>query len=503
MKALFFFPLVFALGYSTGVVAEEPVPPAAATPKDKPVLELQKGSVVRVNSTNQQYDFFRPWNKKAPFNRRGIGAVIDGNEVVVAAELVANSNFIELEKPESGERTSARVVAIDHETNLALLRPNEERFLQTLQPLGTDSTVKVGDQLSVIQLEANGTPVSTQALVTSAEVGRYVLEDCSYLLFKMSCPLQYRENSFTLPIVKDHQLAAILLRYDPRSQTVEAISGPVIQHFLREAKNTAYRGFPRIGVQFSSMRDPVLRRYVKLPDAAGGVFVDAVQRNGPAAKAGILPGDILLAIDGKAIDPDGNYIHPIFGKLSVTHLTTTELYCGQTTNVTVFRNGEQKDIPVELFRQPVESYVVDPYVIDRAPRYLVLGGLVFQELSRQYLREWGTNWAKEAPQRFVYYDRFQSELFPEPRKIVFLSQVIPTADTVGYEQLNYLIVNRVNGREIRNLDDLAQAIRAPQNGFQKIEFNEDPRAIYLDAGQAESTAKQLQALYALPALQRL
>jgi PDZ domain len=119
-------------------------------------------------------------------------------------------------------------------------------------------------------------------------------------------------------------------------------------------------------VQFSSMRDPVLRRYVKLPDAAGGVFVDAVQRNSPAAKAGILPGDILLAIDGKAIDPDGNYIHPIFGKLSVTHLTTTELYSGQTTNVTVFRNGEQKDIPVELFRQPAESYIIDPYVIDRA-----------------------------------------------------------------------------------------------------------------------------------------
>jgi hypothetical protein len=53
------------------------------------------------------------------------------------------------------------------------------------------------------------------------------------------------------------------------------------------------------------------------------------------------------------------------------------------------------------------------------------------------------------------------------------------------------------------LDDLAQAVRTPQGGFQKIEFNEDPRVIYLDAGQAESTAKQLQALYALPALQRL
>src|SRR5260370_9549685 len=105
---------------------------------------------------------------------------------------------------------------------------------------------------------------------------------------------------------------------------------------------------------------------------------------------------------------------------------------------------------------------------------MVMGGFVFQGLSREYLREWGTNWAKEAPQRFVYYDRFQSELFPEPRKIVFLSQVIPTPDTVGYEQLNYLIVNRVNGREIRNLDDLSQAVRSPQYRFHKLECTETP-----------------------------
>src|SRR5260370_13400432 len=162
MKSLLVFPLVFALAWSTLALAEDTVPPAVATPKDKPVPELQTGSVVRVNSTNQQYDFFRPWNKKAPFNRRGIGAVIDGNEVVVAAELVANSNFIELEKPESGERTSAQVVAIDHETNLALLRPNEERFLHTLPPLGTDATDKVVDQISLIQLEDNVLPVSPQ-----------------------------------------------------------------------------------------------------------------------------------------------------------------------------------------------------------------------------------------------------------------------------------------------------------------------------------------------------
>jgi hypothetical protein len=69
MKSLLFFLLAFALAGSTFAVAEDTVPPAVAAPKDKPVPELQAGSVVRVNSTNQQYDFFRPWNKSA-FSKR-------------------------------------------------------------------------------------------------------------------------------------------------------------------------------------------------------------------------------------------------------------------------------------------------------------------------------------------------------------------------------------------------------------------------------------------------
>ena len=73
----------------------------------------------------------------------------------------------------------------------------------------------------------------------------------------------------------------------------------------------------------------------------------------------------------------------------------------------------------------------------------MLGGLIFQELSRQYLSEWGTNWLKEAPQRFVYLDRFQSELFPDGnRRVVILSQVLPANSTIGYDDLAYLTVTK-------------------------------------------------------------
>ena len=45
-----------------------------------------------------------------------------------------------------------------------------------------------------------------------------------------------------------------------------------------------------------------------------------------------------------------------------------------------------------LEHRTAEDYVIPPYNLDRAPPYYVVGGLIFQELSRQYLREWGANW---------------------------------------------------------------------------------------------------------------
>src|SRR5947209_6723223 len=50
-------------------------------------------SVVRVNVTNQAYDFFHPWSKRAPYSRRALGAVLAGKQVLVTAELVENANY--------------------------------------------------------------------------------------------------------------------------------------------------------------------------------------------------------------------------------------------------------------------------------------------------------------------------------------------------------------------------------------------------------------------------
>ena len=161
-------------------------------------------------------------------------------------------------------------------------------------------------------------------------------------------------------------------------------------------------------------------------------------------------------------------------------------------------------VDLVLGHRNANDYVIPPYSLDRAPNYYVLGGLIFEELSRQYLREWGANWMKDAPQRFVYKDRFQSELYPEGnRRVVVLTQVLPANSTIGYDDLAYLTVTKINGKEVKSLAELAEAVKQPLDGFIKIETEEDPKQIELDAAQVESEAPALQQNYGLPALQRL
>ena len=64
------------------------------------VVKPKELSLVRVNVTGQPYDYFRPWQKKAPFSKRALGAVLPHGRVLVTADLVANQNYVELERAE-------------------------------------------------------------------------------------------------------------------------------------------------------------------------------------------------------------------------------------------------------------------------------------------------------------------------------------------------------------------------------------------------------------------
>ena len=63
--------LVGVLLLPVGMLAATKKEPGPAT-----VVKPKELSLVRVNVTGQPYDYVRPWQKRAPFSKRALGAVL-------------------------------------------------------------------------------------------------------------------------------------------------------------------------------------------------------------------------------------------------------------------------------------------------------------------------------------------------------------------------------------------------------------------------------------------
>jgi serine protease DegS len=78
--------------------------------------------------------------------------------------------------------------------------------------------------------------------------------------------------------------------------------------------------------------------------AGNGVVVTAVYARGPAAEAGLRPGDVLLQIDDQPVG-DG---HAGMNLIGVTRP-------GQKVKVALVRNGERRVVTITVGVRPVES----------------------------------------------------------------------------------------------------------------------------------------------------
>jgi len=498
MKLRSIIPAALLIASSAAFSQDEATSGEAAVAPSAPVKEeVVRGaldSVVRVNATRQGYNFYQPWQKMTPNARRGLGAVISGNRVIVTGEMVANATYIEFEKADSGEKATAEVVAVDYEANIALLQPTQENadFLKGMKPLELDTSVKPGDNYDIWQIEDNGTPVATSVNVSKVKTTTSFLDVASFLVYEATGAMQYRSGSFTVPVVRDGKLVGLLLSYTPKDLVSNALAAPIIEHFLQDLADGDYDGFPDLGIAFSKTLDEQFRKYLKLGEDDGGIYISRVVDGSSAHKSGLEVGDVLLEIAGNKIDKRGNFDDPEYGKLTLGHLVRGNAKVGENLPIKILRDGERKDLTIELLRRNPEDYLIQHYMIDRGPKFLVEGGLVFQELTKDYLKLYGDSWRTRAPIKFLRALGAPEDLEKEGiEKIVFLSRVIPTPATVGYERVSNIRVTKVNGIDIKKIGDLDAALEQPQEGHHRIEFDGFPYLIFMDASMSSGINAQL------------
>lgn len=460
-------------------------------------------SVLRVTSTIQYPDPLRPWLKKQPFTRQGLATVISGGRLLVTADIAAHSTYIELEKPEDGPKGTAIVEALDEECNLAVLKPLDPQLLNNTRPLKLATDIHTGSKLDILQLESNGAPATCLGEVITVGVMPYPADSTAYLLYRAAASIPQREGSFVVPAISKGKLAGLVMRYDPRTQSADIIPAPLIARFLKESAKPGYTGLARAGLSWQQVRGTNLREWLGIGTNRLGVYVTSIDPEGPAEKGGLRKGDLIVSVADRAVDGEGNYEDPVHGKITFSNLANLECSPGESLKIGYFRTsgvgkGTFGSTTLTLSGRNLKTEMSPLHLDGERIPYMFLGGLLLQELSRPYLMEWGPDWRKEAPQNLVCLDAFQNEYPHERKHWVILSTVLPSPQSIGLQDLVNHVVENINGRPIHGLNDVSEAIRHPENGFQRIMLEGSSGPVFLNAETLSDEEDRARKQYGIP-----
>jgi S1-C subfamily serine protease len=495
MRLIFASPLLLALA------ACDPARPALANSTTPPVTEIApvavnlNHSVVRINSTQQAWNPGQPWEKSPPNQRSALAAIVGPQRVLTTSELVTDATFLEFESTDGTRFAAAKVIAVDYEANLALLGPATESegqlFFEKTTPFEIAAPSTIGSLLDILQVEQNGQALRTPGILQSIDVTSEFLSGHGFLTYQIKASMQNATSSYSLPVLAGGKLAGILISYDSKDQICNVASNDIVASFLERSASGTYSGFPSLGIAGANTEDKSFRQWLKLKDDQGGIYINSLRLGGAAQTAGVKKGDVLLAIDSNPIDRRGYYQHPSYGSLYWGHLVHGEKSTGDSVSLSLLRDGSPLEIKALLTRQEEAKQLVMEYHFGTAPNFMIKGGMIFQELSKPWLESFGENWQTRAPLEFLDALEHPEKYEGKVDRIIFLSGLIPTPATVGYESLRNLIVTKVNGIEIKNMKNLIDAFTDHRGERHSIEFQKNNFTVYLDAQVCEAVDAQL------------
>jgi S1-C subfamily serine protease len=457
-------------------------------------------SLVRLRVAHQDYSLESPWKKDDEESRSGYGCVLSPGRILATADMVRSATLIRVEKGSSGESVIGRVEIADYEIDLAVIAVEETAFFNDLTGVDMEAAAAIDQPVKFLVFEQSKELREIPGHIVRIALDDYYFSWFPYLAYGAAVNFEDRGGGWSEPVFSGEKLIGITMSYNGERQYAQVIPVSVIRRFLDGIGPGGYRGFARLGFSWTPANNPDFRRYLRLPSPGDGVYIDRVtSTDSPLRRA-----DVLLSLDGNPIDSEGYWRHRAWGKIACPDIVQRGHFPGETVPLVVSRDGRRLDLNLILPQVDPESFLVPCHPSDRPPRYLVVGGLVIQELTRDYLKTWGNDWKEQANKKFLYNYYYRAE-DPRPgrERIVILSQVLPDEANTGYQDLVDLVISRVNGQAISRLEDVATALRSPLSGFHRFEFEEHGRRAILDAETLTEADSRIAERYHIPSLIRL
>ena len=431
------------------------------------VTEPEK-SVVHITAFVQQPLWDKPWQSETVQKFTGSGFVIDGKRIMTNAHVVSWTREILVKRYDDSRSYAARVKFIGHDCDLAVLEVEDLNFFDGLEPIAFGHLPAVRSTVYTYGYPAGGDQISyTRGVVSRIELQSYShIGNRSFLAVQTDAAINPGNSGG--PVIQDGKVVGVAFQgIFQLENTGFFIPPPIIDHFLKDISDGQYDGFPDAGMLTEALQSPSYRRFLQLPDDGIGVRVDQVLPI-PTTEKLIQVDDILLQVKSYKIGSDG--VVNWEGNRENAGVIFDQAQHGETLPLKIWRKGKVLDISLPVFVYRDDRAEGNQY--DTLPRYYVYGGLVFVPLSLNYLYTFGRDWVRATWPELRYELFFRGYENPQERRKepVVLASVLSHSVNADMRIRGPILIDKVNGIQIKCLEDVARAFETQNGPYHVIEF---------------------------------
>jgi serine protease DegS len=310
------------------------------------VVNIYTSKTVRMNVNPLQNDPFmrRFFGQRSPQQERvqrslGSGVIVDAKGYVLTNHHVIRDADEILVLLQDGREALAEVVGSDSETDLAVLKVKLDKLSPIV--LGASDKARVGDVVLAIGNPYGFGQSVSQGIISAT--GRYGLQLATYESYIQTDAAINPGNSGGALIDANGRMlginTAIYSQNGGSSGIGLAIPTDIAVRTMQDLIEYGHPVRGWLGIEVTRVAADVSN--ANHLDPGNGVIVTMVSGNGPADRGGLRPGDIVVAINERAVGD---------GHAGMNLIGTTRP--GDKVSIEAIRNGERKKFTVTVGTRP-------------------------------------------------------------------------------------------------------------------------------------------------------
>jgi S1-C subfamily serine protease len=467
-------------------------------PVDKSEFETIRKGVVQIKVFSQGFDAYTPWQPTRISASTGTGFLITPEQILTNAHVISNAKFIQVQRYNQTVWYEVDVLFVAHDCDLAILKAKDPEFYKDSHVFQFGDIPELNSPINVVGYPIGGDKISvTRGIVSRKEQSTYAHSQVdSHLVIQVDAAINPGNSGG--PAIQDGKVVGVAFQVASRGENIGyLIPTSVVRYFLKDIEDGVYDGYVELGARTMNSYNPSFRKLKNVPNNLDGVFVTRILRGG-SAESFLQKDDLILEIDGMPIGRNGTVLYDKETRVDFVEIVDNK-HSGEEIRLKVFREG--KIISVKFPAKKMKEFDFMRHRYDSPFEYFLLGGLVFQPISRDLLQEWIRSGETQGGSQFFYrFFHFIDEDLGEGKKeedIIFYRKLNHPVNSAAASFQN-MILESVNDIPIKNIKHLRKVVNSVKDKYFKLKFKDMHVPLILDKDLAIEADKAIKRVYKIP-----